>query len=249
MRELTYFPLLESFPKTSGYGYRIDPITGAQGSFHRGVDYAAPDGAELIAPFDGQLTTGYEQGGAGNWLWVQNGSDMFKSFHHSGFAAHHGWVEAGTVLAWVDSTGSSTGSHAHLELWENGINIDPTGYLDRAPLYGGGSHPPSGGDDEMTDDDWNQMASLLNSMIVGKLAVHSTPNVLMSDDMGQFIVVLKDGKPHRYILGPDEASLAAKVGLLVPQKPMVPPEPCPTAFHVNKLTEGERNILYGYPGV
>lgn len=158
MRELTYFPLLESYPKTSGYGYRIDPITGAVGSFHRGVDYGAPWGAPVIAPFDGQVTTGYE-GGAGNWCWVVNGGDMFKSFHHDHTEVYSGWVAAGTVIAYIDSTGSSTGSHAHFELWENGVNIDPTGYLDRAPLY----HRED--EDEMTDDDWLRMEQLVSSKI------------------------------------------------------------------------------------
>jgi hypothetical protein len=247
MRELTYFPLLESFPKTSGYGYRIDPITGAQSSFHRGVDYGAPDGAELIAPYDGHLTTGYESG-AGNWLWVDDGNgNLFKSFHHSGFALSGGWVDAGTLLAWIDSTGSSTGSHAHLELWEWGMNIDPTGYLDRAPLYGGGNQE---NEDEMTDEDWNQMRSMLNNFLVGKLAMHSTPNVMFTDSNGQFAVVMKDGRPHRFVFSqPAEVTLAQKAGWVAPQKPMNPPEPCPTAFDVNNLTQEERDILYDYPTV
>lgn len=245
MRELTYFPLLESFPKTSPYGYRIDPITGAQGSFHRGVDYGAPYGAELIAPFDGQVTTGDEPGGAGLWCWVVNGGDMFKSFHHSGFAVHSGWVEAGTCIAWIDSTGSSTGSHAHLELWEWGMNIDPTGYLDRAPLYGGGSQT---NEDEMTEDDWNQMRMMLNNFIVGKLAMHSTPTVLFTDEHGQFVIVLKDGKPARLIFSsPAEVTLAQKAGWVAPQKPMAPPEPSPTAFDVRNLSTEERDKLYSYP--
>lgn len=245
MRELTYFPLLESFPKTSNYGYRIDPITGAQGSFHRGVDYGAPDGACLIAPYDGQVTTGYEAGGAGNWLWVVNGGDMFKSFHHSSFAVTGGWVTAGTVLAYVDSTGSSTGSHAHLELWEWGINIDPTGYLDRAPLFGGGGQE---NEDEMTEADWNQMRSMLNNFIVGKLALHSTPNVLIADKNGQFCIVMTNDGPRRYTMGsPAEVTLAQKMGWIAPQKPTSPPEPCPSALDVNTLSQAERDVLYAYP--
>jgi hypothetical protein len=246
MRELTFFPLLESYPKTSGYGYRIDPITGAQSSFHRGVDYGAPFGVPVIAPFDGQVTTGYEAG-AGNWLWVVNGGDMFKSFHHDHFIITGGWVTAGTELATIDSTGSSTGSHAHLELWEYGMNIDPTGYLDRAPLFNGGHQE---NEDEMTDEDWNQMRSMLNNFIVGKLAMHSTPTVLITDDNGQFCIVMKNGRPHRYGMGsPAEVTLAQKMGFVAPQKPVNPPEPCPTAFHVNDLSQEERDILYSYPHV
>jgi murein DD-endopeptidase MepM/ murein hydrolase activator NlpD len=247
MRELTYFPLLVSYPKTSGYGYRIDPITGAQSSFHRGVDYGAPFGVPVIAPFDGQVTTGYESG-AGNWLWVDDGNgSLFKSFHHDAFLVTGGWVEAGTEIATIDSTGSSTGSHAHLELWDWGMNIDPTGYLDRAPLRDGGHQE---NEDEMTDEDWNQMRSMLNNFIVGKLAMHSTPTVLITDDNGQFCIVMKDGRPHRYGMhSPAEVTLAQRAGFVAPQKPVNPPEPCPTALHVNELTQAERDILYSYPHV
>lgn len=245
MRELTYFPLLESFPKTSNYGYRIDPITGAQGSFHRGVDYGAPYGVPVIAPYDGELTTGYESGGAGNWLWVVNGGDMFKSFHHSEYALHSGWVHAGQTIAYIGSTGASTGAHAHLELWDHGSNIDPTGYLDRAPLIGG--YQPDG-EEEMTEDDWNQMRSMLNNFIVGKLALHSTPSVLLTDDNGQFAIVICNGEPKRYTMhSPAEVTLAQKVGWLAPQKPMAPPAASPSAFHVRDLSPEERDVLYSYP--
>lgn len=202
MRELTYFPLLEDYPKTSGYGYRIDPITGAQGSFHRGVDYGAPWGAPVVAPFDGQVTTGYEAGGAGNWLWVVNGTDMFKSFHHDTFAVWSGWVAAGTVIAYIDSTGSSTGAHAHLELWDNGTNIDPTGYLDRAPLLG---------DDSMTEDDWHRMETIVANKIneAMKLNYTGARALCVDGEPGIFeIVVTGDGDlARRHIPNPDQIKM------------------------------------------
>jgi hypothetical protein len=243
MRELTWFPLLESYPKTSGYGQRVDPITGAQGSFHGGVDYGAPWGAPLIAPFDGLVTTGYE-GGAGNWLWVDNGGDRFKSFHHDSFAVGSGtWVAAGTTIAYIDSTGSSTGSHAHLELWDHGTRIDPTGYLDRAPLLG-----MTPGGDEMTEDDWNQMRMIISNALVSKFATHSTPTVLFTGPTGQFVVVMKDGRPHKLGFSePAEVTLAQRAGWVAPQKPENPPAACPVAFDVANLTAEERRVLDAYP--
>lgn len=133
MRELTVFPLPEgTFRRSSGYGYRTNPVTGKPGTFHRGVDYAAPTGTPLYAPFDGVVTVGNEPGGAGQWIWVDSGTDRFKSFHHSAYEVRSGRVKAGDVIAYIGTTGSSTGPHAHLELWENGRNIDPTPFLDRA---------------------------------------------------------------------------------------------------------------------
>jgi murein DD-endopeptidase MepM/ murein hydrolase activator NlpD len=247
MRELTFFPLLESYPKTSNYGYRTDPITGAQGSFHGGVDYGAPWGVPVIAPWDGLVTTGYESG-AGNWLWVDAGSDRFKSFHHDSFAVGSGaWVTAGTTIAYIDSTGSSTGSHAHLELWEGGNRIDPTGFFDRAPLL---HHTPGTGDDEMTDDDWNQMRTILSNALASKFATHSTPTALFSEPGGQFTLVLKDGKPHRMgMSSPAEVTLLKRVGFIAPQKPMNPPAASPDAIEVGTLSADEQEILHSYPWV
>ena len=244
MRELTYFPLLEDYPISSPYGQRVDPITGAPGDWHRGVDYAAPAWAPVIAPYDGELTTGYEGGGAGNWLWVVNGGDMFKSFHHESFALTGGWVSAGTVLAYIGSTGASTGAHAHLELWDHGAVIDPTPYLDRAPLFGA---DPEG--DEMTEADWNTMRGMLNTALVGKLAVHSTPQVLLSDAGGQFTVVVDgEGRLRKCsFASPDEVTLLQRIGFLAPQKPEHPPAPCPQALDVSALTAGERAALDEIP--
>lgn len=246
MRELTWFPLLESYAKTSGYGQRIDPITGAAGSFHGGVDYGAPYGVPLIAPFEGHVTTGYESGGAGNWLWVDNGSDRFKSFHHSDYAVVAGWVQAGTTIAYIGSTGASTGAHAHLELWEGGNRIDPTGYLDRAPLYG---YPPTP-EDEMTEADWNQMRSMLSNAIVSKLATHTSPTVLFTQPGGQFTVVFRDGRPHKLGMhSPAEVTLLKRVGLIAVEKPTNPPDPSPAAIDVATLDPAEQDVLDSYPWV
>ena len=203
VRDLTWFPLLERYAKTSGYGQRIDPITGAPGSWHRGVDYAAPYGAPVIAPFDGEVTTGYEDGGAGYWLWVAAGPDLFKSFHHSAQAVHSGWVPAGTTVAYIGSTGSSTGSHAHLELWEGGSNIDPTGWLDRAPLWDGGDVPLSPEDLDairgIVDQSINQA---LSSSYTGARAL------TIPDDPGVYQLVYRSGELcRRHIPTPGQIGL------------------------------------------
>lgn len=205
MRELTYFPLPARYPVTSGYGYRIDPITGAQGSFHRGVDYGAPYGEPVLAPYDGQVTTGYESGGAGNWLWVVNGADMFKSFHHSAFEVSSGHVVAGQVVAYIGSTGSSTGAHAHLELWESNVNIDPTGYLNRAPVMGGEQES-----DEMTDEDFARLQQMMTDTVNNAMAKNYTGQraVFVENDPGLYELVTCDGiLGRRYIGSPSQPAM------------------------------------------
>ena len=113
------------------------------------MDYAAAAGTSVYAPWSGFVTTGYESGGAGNWVWVDDGPYRFKSFHHSAFQVFGGFVNAGDVIAYIGTTGSSTGPHAHLELWDHGQLIDPTAYFDRAPLKGTSPAPTP----EPEDDD------------------------------------------------------------------------------------------------
>lgn len=234
MRDLTYFPLLESYPKTSGYGTRVDPITGATGSFHGGVDYGAPYGAPLIAPYEGYVTTGYESGGAGNWIWVDNGPDRFKSFHHESFQIVEGWVAAGDVIAYIGSTGSSTGSHAHLELWAGGTRIDPTGYLDAAPLYG---PPPE--EDEMTEDDFHRIASMVGAIIDNRIDQFLTPAVLWLDGDEWFEVLTLDGCRVRRRLKAGEL-VALRAGSLAAEQPVV---------DVTLLQDGPRDAVRAWPFV
>ena len=100
----------------------------------------------------------------------------------------------------------------------------------------------------MTDDDWNQMRSMLSNALVSKFATHSTPTVLFTDHGGQFALVVKDGRPHRLgMSSPPEVTLLKRAGWIAVEKPMNPPEPSPAAIDVASLTPEEREVLEGYP--
>lgn len=213
MRELTCFPLLERYEMTSGYGSRVDPITGVPGKFHKGVDYGAPYGAAVVAPFDGEVTIGYESGGAGHWCWVVNGPDMFKSFHHASAVVTSGWVSAGTTVAWIDSTGASTGSHAHFELWEGGTNIDPTGYFERAPLWGEE-------EEWMTDEEYNAIIAGVGALLDNRIAQFMSTNLLWQDGDRFYEVLVRDGQRVRRELQAGEL-LVLRGGALMAEQPMV----------------------------
>jgi len=129
-----------------------------------------------------------------------------------------------------------------------GDSCDHNNQLVSSPywLWGVGSGAEDG--DEMTDEDWNQMRTMLNNFIVGKMAVHSTPQALLTDNNGQFLVRLTDQGPVRINMhSPAEVTLMQRIGLVAPQKPEYPPAVCPTAFDVADLSQEERDVLYGYP--
>ena len=82
-----------------------------------------------MAPADGVVVEARRWGGYGNWLRVRHASGLESGYGHlsrygSGIRAGQR-VTQGQVIAYVGSTGASTGPHLHYELWRNGQRINP----------------------------------------------------------------------------------------------------------------------------
>lgn len=109
------------FSSSSGFGYRNGPFYGPN-EFHQGTDIPAPAGTEIAALGSGivkEMVTGYN-GGRGNYIRIdhQNGYETLYQ-HCNGFAAGlsvGSHVSQGQIIAYVGSTGDSTGAHLHLEI-------------------------------------------------------------------------------------------------------------------------------------
>lgn len=111
----------------SGFGYRIDPVYGTP-KLHKGLDFTAPQGTPIYATGDGRvITAGYDQGGYGNHVIINNGYGYQTLFGHMvRIKAKVGqYVKRGEVIGWVGSTGKSTGPHCHYEVHINGREVDP----------------------------------------------------------------------------------------------------------------------------
>lgn len=111
---------------TSPFGYRTDPVYGAQ-SFHAGIDIAADYGAGIPAVFSGIVVTSCEYGEYGNVIVIQHDDASYTLYGHcSRLIAQLGQhVEQGEIIALVGSTGKSTGPHLHLGYYKNGQWLDP----------------------------------------------------------------------------------------------------------------------------
>jgi hypothetical protein len=113
---------------TSGYGMR-------RGRMHQGVDYAAPVGTPVVASFDGKISNiGNQPGGWGKYIQVEHLVDNKKleiliAHLDSTLATVGQQVKAGEQIATVGNTGNSRGPHAHIEIKENGIQINPAKYI------------------------------------------------------------------------------------------------------------------------
>lgn len=123
-----YFPVLGGGTKTfSNFGQN-------RGShLHQGIDIAAPSGTGVIAPIDMTvLRTGYQAGGAGNYVVGQDASGyQYKFFHLQGLDVQAGQqISGGSVFANVGNTGRSTGSHLHFEVRDAAGNLlNPSRFL------------------------------------------------------------------------------------------------------------------------
>ena len=120
-----------SGPITSGFGPRIDPVTGAT-AFHSGLDIGASCGTPIKAAGTGVvISAGFNSGGYGNMTLINHGNSLSTLYgHQSSIIVSNGEsVTQGEVIGYVGSTGKSTGCHLHFEVRVSGTPVDPTGYL------------------------------------------------------------------------------------------------------------------------
>ncbi len=115
---------------TSPYGYRTHPIYKVR-KLHTGMDLAAPTGTPIHAAGDGIIVFAGRWGGYGNCVIVDHGGGTATLYGHcSRLAVSEGQnVGEGQTIAYVGSTGLSTGPHLHFEVRRDGHPVDPMGYL------------------------------------------------------------------------------------------------------------------------
>ena len=113
---------------SSRFGGRVHPILGTYRK-HQGVDYSAAYGTPVRATADGQVTRAGRDGGYGNMVELRHANGIRTRYGHlSGFARglHVGMrVRQGETIAFVGSTGLSTGPHLHYEFVINGHPTNP----------------------------------------------------------------------------------------------------------------------------
>lgn len=115
---------------TSGFGFRTDPFSGRR-AFHRGIDIIAPLGRELRATGDGIVTKAGRDSGLGKAVFISHGFGISTRYGHmSKILVKEGQeVKRGEAIGVIGSTGRSTGTHAHYEVWVDGKPTDPLGYI------------------------------------------------------------------------------------------------------------------------
>ena len=129
---------------SSYYGYRKNPNTGNE-ELHRGVDIAVPTGTTVYAAHDGTVTTAAYDSYYGNYVVIEKDGYTTKYAYMDSLSVSAGQsITKRTVIGTTGNTGSSTGSHLHIECLYNGEYYNPLFYFDvgEGTLYG---ESPGGG--------------------------------------------------------------------------------------------------------
>ena len=100
--------------------------------FHPGIDIANDAGTPIIATADGIVTAaGWNSGGYGNMVDIDHGNGLMTRYGHAQrvVVTTGQQVKRGQVIAYMGSTGFSTGPHVHYEVRVNGKPVNPSSYL------------------------------------------------------------------------------------------------------------------------
>ena len=114
---------------TSSFGMRLHPLLGYT-RMHAGIDFGAPTGTPVYAAGSGVVKEERWAGGYGHWLKIEHQGGWATGYGHlSRYASglHVGQkVVQGQVVAFVGSTGMSTGPHLHYEVMHGKEKLNPS---------------------------------------------------------------------------------------------------------------------------
>ena len=124
------WPLQIAGTISSRFGSRTSPTQGASTN-HRGIDIAVAGGTPIVASAAGTVVTATYSASAGNYIMIYHGNSLYTVYMHASKLAvgEEAQVKQGDVIAYVGSTGVSTGAHLHFGVSINGNYVDPLNYV------------------------------------------------------------------------------------------------------------------------
>jgi murein DD-endopeptidase MepM/ murein hydrolase activator NlpD len=127
-------------PPADSYGTAMTYVGGSPverytdsvwGEYHRGLDYAVPEGTNVVAPAGGVVVLAQPLTLTGNTLVIDHGQSVVSVFYHLaridvGVGAALG---AGTRVGSAGQTGIAAEPHAHWGVYVDGVAVDPRVFL------------------------------------------------------------------------------------------------------------------------
>jgi murein DD-endopeptidase MepM/ murein hydrolase activator NlpD len=121
---------------TSLYGYRFSPMRHHDdgevgGEFHPGVDIANSPDTLIHATADGTVRFAGWSHGYGNMVVIDHGYGISTLYGHTSKSLVRAGdrIAKGQTIAYMGTTGRSTGAHLHYEVWRQGRTVNPMSFL------------------------------------------------------------------------------------------------------------------------
>jgi murein DD-endopeptidase MepM/ murein hydrolase activator NlpD len=128
--EHTPFVLPAKGQITSGFGYRLHPILGAN-AMHEGLDISNSRWTPIFATADGIVTTSGPNSTFGNLVVLDHGNGYTTKFGHlTKIMVEKGQlVKRYGLIGYMGDTGRATGIHLHYEVHRDGTPQNPEKYI------------------------------------------------------------------------------------------------------------------------
>jgi murein DD-endopeptidase MepM/ murein hydrolase activator NlpD len=116
--------------KSSGFGVRLDPFT-RRPAYHSGLDFSGGLMTPIQATAPGIVSFTGVRSGYGNTIEIDHGGGFKTRYAHlKAISVRPGQrVAVGQRIGGMGSTGRSTGSHLHYEVWVNGRAQNPDRFV------------------------------------------------------------------------------------------------------------------------
>ncbi|WGH74557.1 peptidoglycan DD-metalloendopeptidase family protein [Tenacibaculum tangerinum] len=101
------------------YGNRVRP--------HKGTDFAARYGTEIMSTANGTVIESARKGGNGNYVKIKHNATYTTQYLHMKRRKVRvgDYVKQGDVIGWVGMTGNTSGPHVCYRFWKFGKQVDP----------------------------------------------------------------------------------------------------------------------------
>ena len=136
------YPLPKKYNISSKFGSRYHPVK-KKNSFHYGVDFAAPEGTNLIAVTNGIVVKSSLDGANGYSIWLKDNNNIIYVYAHVNpykMVKENQYITRGQTIGYVGpkyvkfsnysdtygyTNGLLTGPHLHFGVKANGKYLDP----------------------------------------------------------------------------------------------------------------------------
>ncbi|MDO9619790.1 MAG: M23 family metallopeptidase [Pseudomonas sp.] len=136
-RQLSEAEYLSGMPVRHGYmsssfGRRVHPLTG-RNTQHKGVDFAAKPGSDVVAVAAGVVSFSGVKSGYGNTVEISHADGYTTLYAHnqSNQVQIGDLVQRGQTIAKVGRSGRASGYHVHFEVTKAGRLVNPASYIAR----------------------------------------------------------------------------------------------------------------------